>query len=66
MCLAKADEIHHEDAVAEDMTLSEWLERLNLGKYYYKFRLMNFQTIYDLRYASDEKFLIEIFKMDKS
>lgn len=66
VCLEKADEIMHEDAVAEDMSLTEWLERLNLAKYLFKFRKNKVQTLFDLRHAGDEKVLIEEFKIDET
>ena len=43
----------------EDMSLTEYFERLNLSKYLNQFNKMKVNSIFDLRHLTEEKIIIE-------
>lgn len=62
-CLDNVQEILNDQAAVDEMTVQEWLERLNLTKYLANFQKLNVNTVTDLRFLQDEGIMIEKIKV---
>lgn len=52
--IAKSSEVLDEDSIRNEMSVAEWLDRLNLRKYYHRFQKEKIIDVKDLRFVNDE------------
>ena len=57
LALENAMEILQDQNIVDQMSLAEWLERLNLGQYLQSFHKFGLNTVTDMRLYQDEGFL---------
>jgi hypothetical protein len=64
MTVKRAKDILIDNASMDEMSVSEWLRRINMQKYAKGFADMNVYYVTDLRYLNDENMLKEKLKIE--